>query len=113
MSASDTVARQVNAYNAHDLEAFLACYTDDVLVTTGHGDVLLEGIGAVREQYDEWFTQLSGLHAQVHHRIERGNWVVDDERATAEGLDVEALVAYHVKDHLIDRVVLMTAEPQS
>jgi uncharacterized protein (TIGR02246 family) len=111
MSASDTVARQVDAYNAHDLDAYLACYTDDVVVTTGHGDVLLEGIDAVREQYDEWFTQLAGLHADVHHRIERGDWVVDDEHAVAHGLDVEALVAYHVLDGRIDRVVVMTAEP--
>jgi hypothetical protein len=49
----------------------------------------------------------------VHHRIERGDWVVDDEHATADVLDVEALVAYHVTDDRIDRVVLMTAEPQA
>jgi hypothetical protein len=112
MSASDTVALQVDAFNAHDLEGYLACYSSDVLVTTGYGDVLLEGIDAVREQYGEWFTQLAGLHTEVHHRIERGDWVVDDEHATAQGLDVEALVAYHVMDDRIDRVVVMTAEPQ-
>jgi hypothetical protein len=113
MSASDTVARQVDAFNAHDLEGYLACYAADVLVTTGHGEVLLEGIDAVREQYDEWFTQLAGLHSTVHHRIERGDWVVDDEHATADVLDVEAMVAYHVTDDRIDRVVVMTAEPQA
>ncbi len=113
MSAADTVARQVDAYNAHDLEAFLACYADDVVVTTGNGDVLMEGIAAVREQYDAWFSTLHDLRAEVHHRIERGTWVVDDEHAMAEpGLDVEALVAYHVRGDLIDRVVLMTAEPE-
>jgi hypothetical protein len=112
MSAADTVARQVDAYNAHDLEAFLACYADDVVVTSGNGDVLLEGVGAVWAQYDEWFSRLHDLHAEVHHRIERGQWVVDDEHATAEGLDVEALVAYHVRNERIDRVVLMTAEPE-
>src|SRR6476646_1376321 len=98
MAATDTVARQVDAYNAHDLEAFLACYADDVVVTTGNGDLLLEGIAAVREQYDAWFRSLHSLRAEVHHRIERGMWVVDDEHAMAEpGLDVEALVAYHVR----------------
>ncbi len=112
MTATDTVARQVDAYNAHDLEAFLACYADDVVVTSGNGDALLEGLDAVRAQYDEWFSRLSDLHAEVHHRIERGAWVVDDEHATAAGLDVEALVAYHVRDERIDRVVVMTAEPE-
>jgi hypothetical protein len=112
MSADDTVARQVDAYNAHDLEAFLACYADDVVVTTGNGDVIMEGIETVRAQYGEWFSQLHDLRCVVHHRIVRGSWVVDDEHATAEGLDVEALVAYHVREHRIDRVVLMTAEPE-
>ncbi len=113
MATADTVARQVDAYNAHDLDAFLACYADDVVVTSGEGEVMLEGIAAVRAQYDEWFTQLPGLHAEVHHRIVRGAWVVDDEHATAQGLDVEALVAYHIRDDRIDRVVLMTAEPEA
>ena len=112
MAASDVVARQVDAFNAHDLTAYLACYTDDVVVTTGNGEVLMEGLEAVRAQYDAWFSQLADLHAVVHERIERGSWVVDDERATATGFDVEALVAYHVQGDRIDRVVLMTTEPE-
>ena len=103
MTVADTVARQVDAYNAHDLEGFLACYTDEVVVTTAEGEVVLEGVEAVREQYAEWFGRLVDLHAEVHHRIVRGSWVVDDEHATAEGLDVEALVAYHVRDDRIDQ----------
>jgi len=112
MSARDTVARQVDAYNAHDLERYLACFTDDVVIASGNGDAMLEGIEAVRAQYAEWFGRLHDLHAAVHHRIVRGGWVVDDEHVTAEGLDVEALVAYHVRNERIDRVVLMTAEPE-
>ena len=112
MEAADVVARQVDAYNAHDLEAFLACYTDDVVVTSGEGAVLLEGLAAVREQYAVWFEQLPDLHAEVRHRLELGSWVVDDEHATANGLDVEALVAYHVRAERIARVVLMTAESE-
>ncbi len=112
MTVADIVARQVDAHNAHDLEGFLACYTDEIVVTTAEGEVVLDGMAAVREQYAEWFTRLADLHAEVHHRIVRGGWVVDDEHATAEGLDVEALVAYHVRDDRIDRVILMTAEPE-
>jgi uncharacterized protein (TIGR02246 family) len=112
MEAADVVARQVDAYNAHDLEAFLACYTDDVVVTSGEGTVLLEGLVAVREQYAAWFGGVPDLHTEVRHRMVRGSWVVDDEHATATGLDVEALVAYHVRADRIARVVLMTAESE-
>ena len=29
------VERQVDAYNAHDLDAFVACYTDDIVTSDG------------------------------------------------------------------------------
>jgi len=113
MSAADVVSRQVDAYNAHDLETFLACYTDDVVIMTGDGEVMLEGIASVREQYDVWFRDVSGLRAEVHGRLVRGSWVVDDEHATADDLDVQALVAYQVRGGRIARVILMTAEPEN
>ena len=112
MSAADTVARQVDAYNAHDLEAFLVCYADDVVVTSGNGDVLMEGLEAIRAEYAVMFEQLPDVHAEVHQRIVRGSWVVEDAHVTATRLDIEALVAYHVPGDRIDRVVVMTAEPE-
>lgn len=112
MAAVDTVARQEDAFNTHDLEAYLDCYADDVVVTSGNGDVLMEGLEAVRAEYAVMFEQLPDVRAEVHHRIVRGAWVVDDARVTAGGLDIEALVAYHVPGDHIDRVVVMTAEPE-
>jgi hypothetical protein len=38
---------------------------------------------------------------------------VDEEHVTAEGLDIRALVAYRVRDGLIDHVVIMTDEEMS
>jgi hypothetical protein len=111
MPAADIVARQVDAYNAHDLEGFLACYTDDIVVTSGDGEILLEGGVAVRDQYGVMFEQLPDVKVSVRHRIELGSWVVDDEHVTAAtGFEIEALVAYHVPGDHIDRVVVMTAE---
>ena len=111
MATADIVARQVDAYNAHDLEAFLACYADDVVVTSGNGDLLLDGGEAVRDQYGVMFDQLPDVQVAVRHRIELGAWVVDDEHVTAAaGFEIEALVAYHAPGDQIDRVVVMTAE---
>ena len=45
--------------------------------------------------------------------MERGSWVVDEEHVTAQGLDMRALVAYRVRDDLIDQVVIMTDEDVS
>src|SRR3954447_19102870 len=110
MSAADVVARQVEAYNATDLEAFLACYAAAVVIRSGDGMVLSEGLDAMRTSYTEWFGSLSGLHAEIVTRVEQGSWVVDDEHVTAPSLDLRALVAYRVRDGLIDQVVIMTDE---
>ena len=113
MSAADVVSRQVDAYNAADLEGFLACYASAVVIRSGDGIVLNEGLEAMRRSYAEWFGSLPGLRAEVMNRVERGNWVVDDEHVTAQGLDMRALVAYRVRDDLIDQVVIMTDEDVS
>jgi hypothetical protein len=39
----DPVERQVDACNAHDLDAFAACYADDIVIGDGRGTVLLAG----------------------------------------------------------------------
>ena len=113
MSSIDAVARQVEAYNAGDLEAFLGCYAPTVVIRAGDGTVLNEGLEAMRATYVGWFGSLPGLRAEIVTRVQRGSWVVDDEHVTAEGLDVRALVAYRVRDGLIDQVVIMTDEDVS
>jgi hypothetical protein len=113
MSAADIVTRQVDAYNAGDLEAFLACYAASVVIRSGEGAVLNDGIEAMRATYRDWFGSLPGLRVEVVSRLEQGAWVVDEEHVTAEGLDLRALVAYRVRDDLIDHVVIMTDEEVS
>ena len=113
MSSADVVDRQVEAYNAADLDGFLACYAADVVIRSGEGVVLNDGLDAMRAAYGDWFGSLPGLHAEIVTRVERGSWVVDEEHVTADGLDVLALVAYRVRGGLIDQVVIMTDEDVS
>jgi|SRR3954469_3500051 hypothetical protein len=113
MSVIDVVTRQVEAYNAADLEGFLACYSPAVVIRAGDGTVLNEGLEAMRETYAGWFGSLPGLSAEIVSRIVCGSWVVDDEHVTATDLDVRALVAYRVREGLIDQVVIMTDEDVS
>jgi hypothetical protein len=113
MTSSDVVDRQVAAYNTADLEGFLACYAPTVVIRSGEGVVLNDGLDAMRASYSDWFGSLPHLHAEILTRVERGSWVVDEEHVTAEGLDLLALVAYRVRDGLIDQVVIMTDEDVS
>ena len=107
----DVVNRQVEAYNAHDLESFLACYSPDVEVRNSQGERLMYGTAALRREYDDWFTTHPDVHAEVTGRLVSRDWVVDEEDVTMADAVLSALVAYHVTDGLIDAVLLLAERP--
>src|SRR5213080_3369353 len=49
MSDPGPVTEQLDAYNARDLDRFVACYTDDVIVEDAAGNVLMRGADGLRE----------------------------------------------------------------
>ena len=97
----------------HDIKGDIQSRWDGLKQRFSDGVVLNEGLEAMRRSYAEWFGSLPGLRAEVLNRVERGSWVVDEEHVTAQGLDMRALVAYRVRDDLIDQVVIMTDEDVS
>jgi hypothetical protein len=100
------VDRQVEAYNAHDIDAFVACYETDVVIIDSAGMELTRGQAQLIEQYGPWFAGNPALHAEVVSRIEIESFVIDAERITGtpDG-SMQAVAIYHVSDTgLIDRV---------
>jgi hypothetical protein len=100
------VQRQLEAYNARDLERFVAEYTDDVRVwRPPQPTPVLAGKAAFAEHYASRRFHLPGLHAEVVQRIVSGATVVDHERVTgvAEGI-VEAVAVYRVEGGKISDV---------
>ena len=108
--STDVVDRQLEAYNAHDLESFLACYSLHVTIRDGDGRTLMAGTDAVRREYADWFAAHPDVHAEVVGRLVAGGWVVDEERITTTDGDMSALVGYHVADGAIEAVVLLSDE---
>jgi len=106
MNAEAPVQRQLEAYNAHDLERFVAEYSDDVRVfLPPASEPLLSGKKAFAEHYRRHRFTLPDLHAEVVQRIVAGNTVVDHERVTGlEGGTVEAVAVYRISDGLISAV---------
>ena len=105
MSCERPVDAQVAAYNARDVEAFVACYSEDVVIEDGERDVLADGRDALRAQYAPFFAQFPDLHAEIVTRIRLGAFVIDEERVTGGGPEpLHAVAIYHVAGDLIDRV---------
>jgi len=99
--------RQLNAYNARNLEAFLAPYAEDVEVRDLEGKVVSKGKEAFRTRYDERFRTSPALHCELRGRVSAGAWVVDEEWVTGAGEPVHALVMYEVVNGRIARVRFM------
>jgi [ribosomal protein S5]-alanine N-acetyltransferase len=106
MDPVQPVQRQLDAYNAHDLERFVAVYADDVQVfRPPAAEPVLSGKAAFTAHYAKHRFTLPELHAEVVHRIVSGDTVVDHERVTGLGEDVvEAVAVYRVQAGLIRAV---------
>ena len=73
--------RQLDAYNARNLDCFMAEYTDDVVVyRLMETAPFLVGKPALAEHYRKNRFNLPGLHAELVNRMVFGNKVIDQER---------------------------------
>jgi len=108
--AADPVQAQLDAYNAHDIEAFLACYAPDVEIRHADGRVLMRGHDEVRARYTQLFAANPDVVAEVPTRIRAGDWTVDEERVLLADGELHVAVGYKVADGLIQLVVMMRSD---
>ena len=105
------IQRQLDAYNARDVEALLATYAADARQFEYPDKLLASGHAEMRPRFLARF-QESNLHAHLLHRIVVGNTVVDHERITRvfpEGPGTLELVAiYEVRAGLIAEARFIT-----
>jgi len=93
----DPVQRQLDAYNAHDLERFVAEYTDDVQVFRPPAkEPVLSGKKAFAEHYAKNRFTIPTLHARLVNRIVSGNIVVDHEAITGLPDRSSAVAVYEI-----------------
>lgn len=76
--------QQLNAYNAHDLEAFLEPYAEDVEIYTFPDKLNVKGKAAMRESY-QFVTKTPKLYCNLLNRIIQGNMVIDQEEVFGFG----------------------------
>ena len=110
MSPVEVVPRQLDAYNAHDLAAFLATYGESVELTrVGSGEPPIRGKRAISELYGTKVFNVSGHRAELLGRMAFGNKVVDHERVFGLRAEPFEVVAYEVNSELIERVWFFAA----
>jgi putative hydrolase of HD superfamily len=109
------VARQLDAYNARDIEAFMACWADDCVYYAFPDTLLAEGAAAVRARHVERFKE-SNLHGHLLSRSVVGNVVVDHETVTRTFPDgpgeVDVLCIYEIEGGKIAKAWFKLGQPR-
>jgi hypothetical protein len=98
--------RQLDAYNARDIESFSMCYAENVvLMRLQSGDVFCTGREQLRSIYGAMFSEKTSLHCTLVNRITCGEIAIDEEEVTGliEASTLHAVAIYEVKDHVITR----------
>jgi hypothetical protein len=105
------VAAQLAAYNAQDLDAHCACFSEDIVVADVGGGVRAEGMAAYRAMYEKVFAQFPQNHARLVHRIVLGDKVIDHEDVSRgpDGPRFEVGAIYAIRDGRIVRVDFVRA----
>ncbi len=103
------VQRQLDAYNAHDLDGFIATYSPDIEIfeITDAATPRMTGLAGMREVYGEMFATIPNLHCNLGNRIAEGAYVIDHEICImGEPSDPpeRAIAIYQVEGGLIRRV---------
>jgi hypothetical protein len=98
------VQRQLDAYNARDIDALLATYAPDAQQYAHPGQLISEGHAEIRARMSVRF-QETNLHARLLKRAVIGHVVIDHEivtRTFPEGTGTQEMIAiYEVRDGLI------------
>ena len=100
-SPEAVVRRQLEAFNARNIEALMATYAEDARQFEYPDKLLASGAAELRARFEVRFQELN-LHARLINRAVLGNVVIDQEEVTRtfpEGAGTMELIAiYEVRE---------------
>ena len=95
---------QIEAYNARDIDAFLATYSDDIEIYDNAGKMTMKGHDDMRKSYSKLFDNTPNLNCRIENRIIINNKVIDKENVIANDRILEAVAIYDVENGKITKV---------
>jgi uncharacterized protein (TIGR02246 family) len=110
-AAEAVVQTQLEAYNAHDVQAFVATYASDAEIYEFPAKLLMKGAAQIEDYYATKRFNDPRLHATLAKRMVMGDVVVDHEKIVLtfpEGAGrLEAIAIYEVQAGKISKVTLL------
>ena len=105
-TAESVVNRQLDAYNARDIDGFVATYSEDIEIYK-KGVLIMKGHEQLRESYSPFFENTPNLHCRIENRILISNKVIDKEYVVANERILESVAVYEVSDGKIRKVTFI------
>lgn len=106
-SPSKIVQRQVDSYNAGDLDAFVNCYAENVVVRNFPADTLYVGHEKMRQNYHSLSPDKKVYEVEVVKRIAIGNQIIDHERVTGNDKIQMQVALYEVDNGKISSMTFI------
>ena len=106
----DILEEQVFAYNARDLNRFIATYSPGMVIEDGENNVLMRGHEQLRERYGTLFDANPHLHGRILTPLRIGKYTVDEEEVTGSrnsSTPIHAIVIYRVEEDKIVHVRML------
>ena len=108
MNNLELVQKQLEAYNAFDLEKFCACYHQEIIAKKlPEAKILIQGMESFKSTYQKLFLTHPQQNCVLKSRILINDVVIDEEFISGRSNKPEGLHAvaiYGFRDGLIDRV---------
>ncbi|WP_242527962.1 nuclear transport factor 2 family protein [Allomuricauda sp. CAU 1633] len=101
------VQKQLEAYNARDIDAFMETYSEDIKLYDYPNSLFLEGQEKMRQRYRTFFESTPDLYCEIKNRIVIGNKVIDEEYVTLNGSKISAVAIYEVENGKIVKVTFV------
>jgi hypothetical protein len=99
----DIVNRQLEVYNAHDIEGYCALFAQDATISDlVTGQMICNGLEEIRKVYTTRFADNPKLHCVVHQHMDGADFAID--RETVSGLpngELHIIAIYEVREGLI------------
>ena len=97
------VDRVLEALNAQDVDAFVACYGPDATIEDGYDHVGMRGQEEMRARYAAMFEKYPDVRVEPGWRTEVGGFVVQEETVTGRAGHERHVAVYQIEHDLIVR----------
>ncbi len=101
------VQRQVNAYNARDIDAFMDTYADDIKIYNFPDQLSVDSKEKMRKRFESMFERVPNLYCEIKNRIVLDNKVVDREYVRFNEKYSNVIAIYEVNNGKISKVTFL------